>query len=108
MEENKMKATNETAAIILTPDIVTDLVYVYEAVSDLEKTTAALYGDSVVPTLGEGILGNLARIYGVVQNLTPLYDPTTDFEETEFGKLMESDLSPEEKASKIFKSIVQI
>ena len=25
----------------------------------------------------------------------------------EFGKLMESDLSPEEKASKIFKSIVQ-
>lgn len=102
-----MKPTNETASIILTSDTITDLVYVYEAVSDLEKTVAALYGDSVVPTLGEGILGNLARIYDVVQNLTPLYDPNADFEETEFGKIMESDLSPEEKASKILENIVR-
>ena len=90
-----------TTTITITQETLTDLIYIYEAVSSLETVLTPLLGDSYIPTIGDGIMGNLARIYRVVEKMTSLFDPDIDYEETEFCKLMESEISPEEKAARI-------
>ena len=98
-------ARASSISITITPQILTDLVYFYEAVSDLEEVVTKLYGEFIVPDIGEGILGNLSRIYNVLPNLTKVHSSNVDFDQSEFGKIMESDLDPKEKASRILNYI---
>ena len=98
-------ARPSSISITITPQILTDLVYCYEAVSDLEDVITKLYGELIIPGIGEGILGNLSRIYNVLPNLIKVHPLNVDFDQSEFGKIMESDLNPEEKAARLLDCI---
>ena len=79
---------NNELTITVSRKTIIDLVRIYTTTEQLEDTLRTIVGN----TTFEGYMEDLARIYGVLSSLTPLYDCSKDFQDTDFNNLMESDI----------------
>ena len=53
-------------------------------------------------TMGEGIVAALSAIDDVLWHQSAFFDPDVDYENTEFWRILESDVSLDEKAERLF------
>ena len=70
---------------------VADLLAIYEAQEALQDVVESLIGEMVGCGPGEGICGDLGRVYDIIRRHSALpanEDPTTSFEESPLGRIL--------------------
>ena len=84
---------------------MTDLIYIYDGLTEMEKALSIMTGSDEVYMYEEGAMGKLARVMDIIQRNTDLYNPEQDddIESSEFAKVLDDkSLTPEERAKRIF------
>lgn len=67
------------------------LLEIYDARENLETVQEMLTGCIQHAGYGEGILGNLSYVTDIIMRYSPLYDPAVNYEDSEFGRILEDD-----------------
>ena len=83
---------------------MTDLIYIYDGFTEMEKAIYTITGQDNIYIYDEGAMGKISRVIDILRRNTSLYNPERDedFEKSEFAKVLDNkSLSPEERAKKL-------
>lgn len=75
----------------ITEQDMEDLITLYEAQETLQEVVESLIGEMVGCGPGEGICGDLGRVYDIIRRHSALSaneDPTTSFEDSPLGRIL--------------------
>ena len=80
---------------------MTDLVYIYEGMEDLEEIMERLSGVSMF-MYEEGPLGMISHVYDALRRNTAFYNPDNEEWEEEIDRILDDDsIDEEEKARRL-------
>ena len=79
--------TVNSPTITFTEDSMVKLLTAYKSLRDLEKLLSMIAG--IDPS--DGLLSNLRHMDDLIQDLSPLYDSTLDYDEQVYTKILEND-----------------
>ena len=68
-----------------------ELLEIYDAVKGVEAIEEMLIGAVTGVGPGEGIVGNLSYVPGIIARFSPVYEPGEDYEESYFWRTLDDD-----------------
>ena len=84
-----------------------ELLEIYDAAKGVEEIEEMLIGQIIGAGPGEGIVGNLSYVSGIIARYSPVYGPGEDYEMSYFWRTLDDDSIDNHRKARLLLGIAE-